>query len=62
MAEITVKLEIETEVYFFVVFFIFLVAKLWDAIDWSWWWVTSPIWVLIGIYVIEVMAVWRVGK
>jgi phosphate/sulfate permease len=25
-------------------FFIFLALKLTDVIDWSWWWVTSPLW------------------
>ncbi len=29
----------------------FLVQKLTNQIDWSWWEVTSPIWVLSGIYV-----------
>jgi len=28
-----------------VLFFIFLVLKLTDKIDWSWWWVTSPLWI-----------------
>lgn len=26
-------------------FIIFLVLKLTGAIDWSWWWVTSPLWI-----------------
>jgi hypothetical protein len=25
-------------------FFVLLVAKLWDQIDLSWWWVTAPLW------------------
>lgn len=28
-----------------VLFVIFLVLKLIHAIDWSWWWVTAPIWI-----------------
>jgi hypothetical protein len=28
-----------------VVFVVFLVLKLLDKIDWSWWWVTSPLWI-----------------
>ena len=28
-------------------FLIFLVLKLTDTIDWSWWWVTSPLWIPI---------------
>jgi hypothetical protein len=28
-----------------VLFLIFLVLKLTGNINWSWWWVTSPIWI-----------------
>lgn len=28
----------------FLLFIVFLVLKLAGAIDWSWWWVTSPLW------------------
>ena len=27
----------------------FVVLKLCGVIDWSWWWVTSPIWIPLGI-------------
>ena len=26
-------------------FCIFLTLKLCDVIDWSWWWVTAPLWI-----------------
>jgi len=26
-------------------FIVFLVLKLTGVIDWSWWWVTSPLWI-----------------
>lgn len=26
------------------IFLVFLVLKLTGVIDWSWWWVTSPLW------------------
>jgi len=35
-----------------ILFLVFLVLKLTNYIDWSWWWVTSPLWiplVIIGI-------------
>ena len=32
------------------VFIIFLILKLVGVIDWSWWWVTSPLW--IGIVIV----------
>lgn len=28
----------------FILFLIFLVLKLTNVIDWSWWWVTAPMW------------------
>jgi hypothetical protein len=30
-------------------FLVFLVLKLTEVIDWSWWWVTSPLWIAGGI-------------
>ena len=30
-------------------FLVFLVLKLCKVIDWSWWWVTSPLWITAGI-------------
>ena len=46
---------------------IFVVAKLWGKIDWSWWWVFSPVWislivgivVLIIVIIFLIIAVWR---
>jgi len=32
-----------------VLFLIFMVLKLTNYIDWSWWWVTSPLWIPIAI-------------
>jgi hypothetical protein len=34
-----------------VLFLIFLTLKLTDNIDWSWWWVTSPLWIPILLVV-----------
>ena len=28
-----------------VLFIVFLILKLTNVIDWSWWWVTSPLWI-----------------
>lgn len=40
-----------------VLFIVFLILKLTHVIDWSWWWVTSPLWIgaaliLIGIPIV----------
>jgi ABC-type Fe3+-siderophore transport system permease subunit len=34
-----------------VLFIVFLVLKLTNVIDWSWWWVTAPLWIPIGLAV-----------
>lgn len=30
-------------------FIVFLILKLTNVIDWSWWWVTSPLWISAGL-------------
>lgn len=32
-----------------VVFIVFLILKLTNVIDWSWWWVTAPLWIPFAI-------------
>lgn len=32
-------------------FIVFLVLKLTGNIDWSWWWVTSPLWLPLAIVI-----------
>lgn len=39
-----------------VLFLIFMVLKLTNYIDWSWWWVTAPLWIPILI-ILGVLAV-----
>jgi len=35
--------------YEVILFVVFLILKLTNAIDWSWWWVTSPLWIPLVI-------------
>ena len=35
-----------------ILFVVFLVLKLTDAIDWSWWWVTAPLWIPIALGIV----------
>ena len=38
------------------VFIVFLVLKLIGQIDWSWWWITSPLWIpVIGAILIGII-------
>lgn len=34
------------------VFLIFMVLKLTGNIDWSWWWITAPLWIPITLVII----------
>ena len=40
---------------------VFIVLKLCHVIDWSWWWVLSPIWISFGIAILFVVAVTLIG-
>lgn len=33
----------------FLIFIIFIILKLTNVITWSWWWITSPLWLPIAI-------------
>jgi len=36
-------------------FVVFLVLKLTHVIDWSWWWVTAPLWIPLALVVVVVI-------
>lgn len=38
-----------------VVLIVFLILKLTNVIDWSWWWVTAPLWMSIGLGIVLVL-------
>ena len=39
----------------------FIVLKLTGVIDWSWWWVTSPLWLPIVAVIAIVLVMWALG-
>jgi hypothetical protein len=44
-------------------FLVFLVLKLTHVIDWSWWWVTAPLWIGAILSIIIVGgAFWIINK
>lgn len=52
-----------------VLFIVFLILKLTSTIDWSWWWVTSPLWIpfaaavmIIGIAGVIAIIIERFSK
>jgi hypothetical protein len=47
-----------------VLFIVFLILKLTGTIDWSWWWVTSPLWVplTLGIVVMGILGLIIYGR
>lgn len=40
-----------------ILFLIFLVLKLTNYIDWSWWWVTSPLWISVILFIIIILLI-----
>ncbi len=39
----------------------FIILKLLDKIDWSWWWVLSPIWITTSVVVIMLIIVFLIA-
>lgn len=42
-------------------FIAFLVLKLTHVIDWSWWWITAPLWGGLALFLAIVVIVFVVG-
>ena len=40
-----------------ILFLIFLVLKLTDHLDWSWWWVFSPLWISVLFWVVAMILI-----
>jgi len=38
----------------FTLFIVFLILKLTNTINWSWWWVTAPLWIGIVLWIIGI--------
>lgn len=38
-----------------ILFVVFLVLKLTNFIDWSWWWVTAPLWIPFSILLLLIV-------
>ena len=45
-----------------ILFIVFLVLKLTGTIDWSWWWVTSPLWIPFAAAVVILGVVGLIGS
>ena len=41
---------------------VFIILKLCGVIDWSWWWVTAPLWIPFAILVILITVIFIIGK
>ena len=40
-----------------ILFIVFLVLKVTGEIDWSWWWVTSPLWLPLALLLVTIIGV-----
>ena len=38
-----------------ILFIVFLVLKLTNVINWSWWWVTAPLWIPVSIALVVLL-------
>lgn len=45
-----------------VLFIVFLVLKLTGHIDWSWLWVTAPLWIPIGLFIVFLIGLSFISK
>lgn len=36
---------------------LFITLKLWGVINWSWWWVLSPLWISVAILSVIVLVI-----
>lgn len=45
-----------------ILFCVFLILKLTGVIDWSWWWVTAPLWITTLLLIIIGVATWLYYK
>ena len=46
-----------------ILFLIFMVLKLTNYIDWSWWWVTAPLWIpILIIGIVGLIAILYLGR
>lgn len=60
MSESSKSITIGGTGFFNLLFLVFLVLKLTKVIDWSWWWITAPLWgqvvfvILVAILVVGI--------
>lgn len=47
--------------FFGILFIVFLILKLTDVIDWSWWWITAPLWGLVVIFIVGFL-IWLLSQ
>jgi len=45
-----------------ILFLIFLTLKLTGHIDWSWWWVTAPLWIPLAVILVILLVAWLIFK
>ena len=41
---------------------LFVALKLTDVIDWSWWWVLSPLWIGLALGIALLVIVWIIAS
>lgn len=41
---------------------IFVILRLCNVIDWSWWWVFSPLWIMAGLILLMLVVGYFIGR
>jgi len=44
------------------IFLLFVLLKVANVIKWSWWWIFSPLWIPVSIFIIVVLIIFAVFK
>lgn len=42
-------------------FIVFLILKLTHVINWSWWWITAPLWISFGLVILFFIVIVIIG-
>ena len=61
---ITVKKENDSSIgswAILILFITFLVLKLTHVIDWSWWWITAPLWIPASVTIIMLIVLFIIN-
>ena len=51
------KITVSGGTFNLILFLVFLILKLTGTIDWSWWWITAPLWIPVGLVLLWIITI-----